>query len=303
MIWALAGAMSVAAAVAAHPAPPDRVPTAARYRSAADAVGVVLGSKPVVVAFGELHQTKGTAGIPSALRRFTEDILPGLAGAVSHLVVETWITTGQCGEAEQAVTKDVEKTTERPASTESEIERLIRQADVAGIVPRILSITCADYQAMRPAGQAVDYDKTLRITARALENAALRALRDRRRLDVVASMGAPPSPNAAASTGSPVSGAAARAFLAVYGGALHNDLHPDPELAPYTFAPGILAATLGRYVEIDLVVPEYAAGSAPTRAQAWWRVYQRARRPGATIMVRRSARSFVIVFPARARAR
>ncbi|HEY8924696.1 MAG TPA: hypothetical protein VIU64_09965, partial [Polyangia bacterium] len=84
----------------------------------------------------------------------------------------------------------------------------------------------------------------------------------------------------------------------VYGGALHNDLVPDPELAAYSFAPRVLAATLGRFLEIDLVVPEYAAGSSVVKAQPWWRAYERAR-PGrrAAVLIRRSARSYVVVFP------
>ena len=292
MIWALAGAMSVAAAVAARPVAPDRPLGATRYRSVAEAVGVALASKPVVVAFGELHQTRATAGIPSALRRFTEEILPGLVGELSHLVVETWITSGRCGEVERAVAADVEKTTERPPATENEIETLIRKVDAGGAAPRILSVTCADYEAMRPRGQAVDYDKTLRITGRALETATLRALRDPRR------------PNGGSTVaGVSPDGHSPRPALGIYGGALHNDLHPDPDLAPYSFAAGMMAATLGRYVEIDLVVPEYAAASASTRAQDWWRAYERFRRSGAVVMIRRSPRSFVIVFPPHRKAR
>jgi hypothetical protein len=84
-------------------------------------------------------------------------------------------------------------------------------------------------------------------------------------------------------------------------------VHPDPELFPYSFATAVMAATLGRYVEIDLVVPEYATGNALIRAQAtgagWWKPYLRSRRPGAAVLIRRSSKSFVIVFPAGSRAR
>jgi hypothetical protein len=86
-------------------------------------------------------------------------------------------------------------------------------------------------------------------------------------------------------------------LVAVYGGALHNDLHPDPELAPYSFAPAVLKATLGHYIELDLVVPEYAETSEAVKAQSWWRAYRTARRTGATVLVRRDPRSFVVVFP------
>ena len=277
MILALAAAIATVAAAAATPTPVAEAPRARRVASVSAGIEEALvGLSHGVVAFGELHQTNATAGIPSALRRFTEDVLPGLSGRLAYLVVETWMTTGKCGEAERAVTADVERTTQRPAHTETEIETLIRVADERGVVPRILSIACTDYQAMLGAGGGgVDYDRTLKVTARALETAILRAL---------ASARAP----AATRDG----------LVAVYGGALHNDANPDPELAAYSFARGAQAATLGQYVEIDLVVPEYAAGSAAVRAQSWWRSYLRQRRPGATVLVQRAPRSFVVVFPA-----
>jgi hypothetical protein len=286
--------------------------------AAAAAAAAAGAGAAAVVAFGEYHQTVATAHIPSALRRFCEEILPTLApprtpaspvsggGAassagpgveLSHLVVETWVTTGRCGEAERIVTDDVQRAIQRPAATEGEIETLLRVAAAHRVVPRILSVSCADYQAMRSTAPdekgaaVVDYDRTLRITARALEHATLAALRERR-----------DQPSASRA-------------VAVYGGALHNDVHPDPSLAGYSFAPALLAATLGRFVEIDLVVPEYAAGSPALRAQPWWPVYLRALRTGANgdpalrrgpgqvavvpavVMVRRSPRSFVVVFP------
>ena len=273
---ALAAAV-VAAATAAVPGPAAGPPRAERFATAQAAVAAALDEtnfRGGVVAFGELHQTLATADVPSALKRFTEQIFPGLAPRLSQLVVETWMTTGRCGEGEKAVTADVQKTTERPAQTETEIETLLRLAQASGVRPSILTIGCQDYQAMRADG-GVDYDRTLRVTAGALQAALARALR----------AGA-----VAARTGGP-------RLVAVYGGALHNDLHPEPELSAYSFAPAALKATLGHYVEVDLVVPEYAEASVAVKGQSWWRAYRAARRPGATTLVRRDARSFVVVFP------
>lgn len=289
---ALTAAASSAALVAARPGPPAAPPTARVFASAGAAIEAALsddlgevGDSGGVVAFGELHQTTATVKIPSALRRFTADLLPALAPRLSHLVVETWVTTGRCGEAERTVIADVKRTTERPATTESEIEALIRVAQEHGVAPRILSISCADYESMRGGGAAagVDYDRTLRVTARALEVAVIRALRDR-----------------GSEQAAPAATVTRPRRVAVYGGALHNDLAPEAGLEPYSFAPRILAATLGRYHEIDLVVPEYAASSAAVRAQPWWHAYRRARRPDAAVLVRRAARSYVVVFPTQA---
>jgi hypothetical protein len=275
-----AGALAatvLAAAAAVGPGPTPGPPRAQRFATPQAAIAAALDETHFaggVVAFGELHQTLATAEVPSALKRFTEQLFPGLAGRLSQLVVETWLTTGRCGEAEKAVTADVQRTTERPAQTETEIETLLRLAQASGVRPSILTIGCQDYQAMR-AGGGVDYDRTLRVTAGALEAALARALR-------------------AAAVSARTTGPR---LVAVYGGALHNDLHPEPELAAYSFAAAALKATLGHYVEVDLVVPEYAEGSAAVKAQSWWRAYRAARRPGVTTLVRRDARSFVVVFP------
>lgn len=304
MILAVAATVAAAAAVAgqAGPAASARDMAVTRHPSAAAAVrAAVAGQDAVVLGFGEIHQTEATAGIPSALRRFTEQILPDLAPELSHLVVETWVTSGRCGEVERAVTADIARTTERPAATENELETLLRRAAAGGVLPRILSVSCADYQAMRPSGGAVDYDRTLRVTERALETATLRALAERR-----------------------------RPYVAVYGGALHNDVHPHPLLGAYSYAPAVLTGTLGRFVELDLVVPEYldplppGRGRAPTAAALrrhdrenqgkydWWPAYraavgqapQASQAPGerrgdvsSVLLIRRSPRSFVIVFP------
>ncbi|HEX7599822.1 MAG TPA: hypothetical protein VF518_16510, partial [Polyangia bacterium] len=56
-------------------------PTAVGYPSAAAAVQALLAGKPRVVGFGEYHQQKKTAKIPSALKRFTKEIVPVLAAA------------------------------------------------------------------------------------------------------------------------------------------------------------------------------------------------------------------------------
>jgi len=116
---ALAAAV-LAAAAAVVPGPVAGPPRAQRCATALAAVAAALDETHFaggVVAFGELHQTLATAGVPSALKRFTEQLFPAFSVRLSQLVVETWVTSGRCGEAEQAVTADVQRTTERPAQT------------------------------------------------------------------------------------------------------------------------------------------------------------------------------------------
>src|SRR5437016_1038885 len=135
---ALAAAVSAAAAMAEAPPPGAAVavPVAERFPSTAAALAAALADRDVaVVAFGEFHQTVATADIPSALSRFTGEVLPVWGARFSHLIAETWVTTGRCGADERAVTADITRTTERPARTESEIEALLRVAHEDGIAP------------------------------------------------------------------------------------------------------------------------------------------------------------------------
>ena len=90
----------------------------------------------------------------SALDRFTDEILPVLAPHAAHLIVETWMTTGACGESEKQVTEDVARTTERPAETENEIVKLLRRAKELGVAPHVLAVGCDEYRALAGGGGA-----------------------------------------------------------------------------------------------------------------------------------------------------
>ena len=231
----------------------------------------LLAGGPRVISFGEYHQTKATATIRSALKRFSFEILPSLqeAGA-TDLVVETWITTGECGEVEKKTVTKVEHTTERPKTTENEVLTLLRRAKASDILPRILEVACKDYQAVFQADE-LDYDKLLRLTRDQLE-VQIRAALDRKESRLVLS----------------------------YGGALHNDLYPSQELAPYSFGPAISKAVAGRYVEIDLVVPEYVERDKLVIHQPWYEEYLQARQPGHVVLIEKGKDAYVLVF-ARAR--
>lgn len=258
-------AKAVKAPAAKAPAPPVKV-----VDSVADAIKDILARKPRVIAFGEVHQTTRTVAVESSVQRFTNQILPVLARASSDLVVETWITDGECGEKEKAAVKEIEKTTERPPQTENEVVTLIRRAKELGAEPHILKLTCQDYDAVHPDG-GVDYDVQLRMTSSKLEG------------QIDAALGRK-------------GGDPARA-VAVYGGALHNDLYPTPEEAPWTFGRSVSAKVGGRYVEVDLYVPEYIEGIERLTAQPWYAAYRRAAQPGKAAVVQRGEGSFIVVYP------
>jgi hypothetical protein len=270
---------AVAVAILAQPPPAAPVvlaPVGRARPTAAAALEAPLAGAAGVVAFGEVHQDEAGVATRSALARFTDEILPALAPRASHLIVETWMTTGSCGKAEAQVTEDVAKTTERPAETENEIVRLIRRAKESGVAPHVLSVSCAEYAALVGGKkEGVDYDKLLKLTERHLETAIRQALFLPR--------------------------SAARPLVLVYGGALHNDLHPARALAPYAFGGAIHALLKGDYREVDLYVPEFVERLPAMRGERWYDAWREAARgqdaAGAVVSIPRSARSTILVFP------
>ena len=241
-----------------------------RFDSPAAALGHLLKTRPRVVAFGEYHETEGAPKVPSALRRFTSQLLPVLAPQASDLVVETFVPDGRCGETEEIVVRNVEKTTQRPATTESELVTLLKSAKAARVGPHILSVSCADYEAVEGDGDEVDYEKLLLLIKTHLQRKITEVL-GRRAQD--------------------------HRIVAVYGGALHNDLYPKPLLQSFTFGAEIRRLTGERYLEVDLYVPEYIERDEALVREWWYPLSQRKARPGDTLLVRRGAASYIILLP------
>jgi hypothetical protein len=280
--------LAAAVATLLIPGPPaPEAPVAQRYSTIGDALAAVIppGAGTVVLGVGELHQTTDTAAIPSSLSRFTREVLPMIAGRTSDLIVETWITDGACGPAEAATIAGVATTTERPAATESEIVTLLRRAKDAGVRPHVLHVSCADYQLLSPPsssttsssskrGATVDFQRMLTLIERQL------------RATITKVLAARPAADAAK-------------MVVVYGGALHNDLYPDPALASFSYGVAIFRATGGRYRELDFYVPEYLERSAAMRGESWFPVWQRdagAGQPAGTVtVIPRSRNSFILI--------
>ena len=292
----MTGVVRLAAAIATllAPRPPAlEAPVARRHAGAGDALAEVIaaGDAPLVLGVGELHQTTGTASVPSSLGRFTRELWPIVAPHTSDLIVETWVTDGACGRAEAATVAGVAATTDRPAATGSEIVTLLRRAKETGVRPHVLHVSCADYQLLsspsspsssssspsrRGTGAVVDFQRLLTLIQRQLLATVTRVLAARPAAD-------------------------ATKLVVVYGGALHNDLYPDPALASFSYGVPVFRATGGRYRELDLYVPEYLDGNAAMHREPWFPIWQRDARSGlpagAITVIARSRDSFVLIFP------
>lgn len=273
--------------------PADPAPVFPRLRrlpSARAALRAILRQeRPAVLGLGEYHQRAGQSGVPSSLHRFTRQLLPLLARQTSDLVIETWITDGDCGANERQVVDDVTETIKRPARTEDEIVSLIKRAQRWQIRPQILTLACDEYARLLVPG-AVDYAGLLELTANKLRDKlkALVAIRSdpvrRAADDAIRALG-----------GADTSG---RELILVYGGALHNELYPPAEAAANSYGPAVSQAAGGRFVELDLFVPEYIEErDSLLREQPWFPLFEREQSHRHALLIQRAERSYVIVFP------
>jgi hypothetical protein len=158
----------------------------------------------------------------------------------------------------------------RPTSTKNEIALLADAARAAKVQPHAMTLACKDYETVAPAKGEADPVAMLTLTTKELSRIATSAIafRDNK--------------------------ADPRHWIVVYGGALHNDLYPADGVAEWSYATGIDAATKGRYVEVDLIVPELAEAAETAKQEPWFPLVAGAK----DVRVwKRDDRSFVVILP------
>ena len=249
-------------------------PACVRFASVEDAFRWVLAHEPAIVAVGEAHAQKGTEAIPSATRRFTESFLPLLENRASDVLVEAWAGDPKCQRAVKAVASAQKPVQQAQAqSNPNEYLALGNRAKALGIVPDLLRPTCDDYASLADAG-ADSVTASLELIKRLTQAHATRLFQR----------------NEAAKNGK---------VVVTYGGAMHNDLAPTDALRAYSFGPDLLATTGGRYVELDLIVPEYVKKNESWEKLPWFASWQADTGPkDKPTLYRLGDRSFVLLFPA-----
>jgi hypothetical protein len=244
-----------------------------QYDSPVDAFRDAIAGDPRVVSIGEAHAPLG-AKVPSSAKRFTDVFLPVLAGRASDLLVELMNPPGGCAVRVAEVKKKQEVvTSHQSAGDQGEYVAMGETARKLGIVPDLLRPSCADIDAIEDAGDEA-IDRSLETIERLTEK-KVKELVDR-------------------DTRTP--GDEAKIVL-TYGGAIHNDPAPSPERRAWSFGPAIDAYVKGRYVDIDLYVPEFIDGGEAWRKLAWYPLYDPAKLGAKTTMFHVREQSYVIVFP------
>ncbi|WP_437721394.1 hypothetical protein [Sorangium sp. So ce861] len=272
---ATAAAAATAATAATAPAFPAPAPCGAlgclAFDAPAQAFAHVLQGSPRVLAVGEAHAQQGAEGVPSATRRFTELLLPALAGRASDLIVELWAVDPRCKKEQVARVEEEQKavTQTQSAGNQGEFLALGSEAKRLGIRPHLLAPSCQEYDAIVRAGPDA-VTAMLEMIAR-LTAAKAKALLGRED--------------------------AAGKMVIAYGGALHNDVAPRPGRERWSFGPELSAATGGKYVELDLIVREFIKDSESWRALPWYPHFDREAHPDKAVLFNTAPGAYVLIFP------
>jgi hypothetical protein len=241
------------------------------FASAEEAFRVVLAENPAVLGVGEAHALRGTSRIEPAVRRFTRELLPLLKGRASDLVVEVMVPNPSCSkETEGARQEQRVVTSAQSENDQNDYVALARAARAEGIGAYPLKPTCADLARIQNAG-ADAVLVSLEVVTR-LVTETLSGLVEKNRA------------------------AADPRMIVAYGGAMHNDVAPDAEHARFGFGPAMRALTLGRYTELDAIIPEFIGNTGAWHGQAWTTGFDSAAHADEVRLLDPAPHSFVLVF-------
>ena len=233
---------------------------------------VVETEKPLVLALGESHAQKGAPDVRSTTVRFTEELLPSLEGKASSLVLELWVADGKCNKAtEKKVAEQQKEVTKTQAEgNTNEFVKLGEKSKSLGIVPFILRPSCDEYETIKKAGDNA-----------VLEMLAMITRNMKAKVESLFKETEKKSPGK---------------MVVTYGGAMHNDVAPVAGREAWSYAADLDRVAGGRYVELDLVVPEYIKDSDSWRKLPWFSAYDGARFGSAVVLMKVAPKSYVMVF-------
>ncbi|HYQ04212.1 MAG TPA: hypothetical protein VER96_36320 [Polyangiaceae bacterium] len=229
----------------------------------------VLSSKPRVLALGEAHAQAGTTGIQSSTRRFAEQLMPLLAGKAKHIVIELLVANCSAKTVERTAKTQAPVTEHQAKGNQNEFLTLGKVAQRMNIEPQALAPSCAEYDAAAAEGED-GVARLLTLVAQQTESS------------VEALLAKPET------SGEPI---------LTYGGALHNDLSPRPGQESWSFGPQLARATHDRYIELDLIVPEFVKDTDAWRTMPWFPAFDREHLSDETLLYRPSANSYALIFP------
>lgn len=241
------------------------------YPTAEAALEAVLKHDPLILAIGEAHAQRGSEGIASATRRFTEELLPRLQGRASDIVLELMVADGACGGSEKKAAEAQKPVVKQQAQgNQNEFLTLGKQAKELGIRPHVLRPSCKDYRAVANAGRD-GIVQMLTMIADLSASLLSRILARNERSGI-------------------------RKMALAYGGAMHNDLSPRVGRESWSFGPRLAQHTEQRYIELDLIVPEFIKDNDSWRALAWHPHFDATAHPDQVTLFNPRPGSYVLIF-------
>jgi hypothetical protein len=242
------------------------------FATPAEAFAEVLASKPLILGVGEVHETEGAPKVRSSIAWFAKALVPALEHRASDLIAETWISEGDCGKTEEKAVEEIAEVTERPESTEDELVTLLLRAKEHGVRPHVLEVSCAEYSKLLDAEGELDAEKLLvLVTKLLLEKTTAIYEKNQER--------------------------SSKRIVVIYGGAVHNDVEPAKDYADFSFGPALDRLAEGRYVELDLLVPELIERDESPRSEPWFASFERHSSTKRALLFRPKPASFVLVLP------
>jgi len=243
-----------------------------------DAFEQVLKSDPALLAIGEAHAQRG-ATVASSAKRFTDELLPLLAGRASDLLVELMMPPKGCAK-ESAAMRQTQKPvlTQQAPTNQNEYVAMGDAARKLGIVPDLLRPSCDDLASINDAGDDVDGSA---------EGGTSQMAKIERSLETIARL--------TTAQGTKMLARAGRKMVVSYGGALHNDASPPPERAAWAFGPALSQAAGGRYVELDLYVPDFITSDETWTKQPWYPKWKAHEASHEAVLIELAPKNFVLV--------
>lgn len=235
---------------------------------------ILAKEKPLVLAIGEAHAQKG-ATVDSSTKRFTDELLTVVQGKTSDLVVEAMMPPQGCKpQVEQVREKQKAATAPQAQTNQSEYVTLGTEARKHGIVPDLLRPSCADLDAIEKAGDdaiGASLSTIARLTVGQVDKLLARNEKLQQDKMVIA-----------------------------YGGALHNDLAPGKGREDWSYAARLVERTKGRYVEVDLFVPDFIRDDETWRKFEWRAHYDPAAHPDRAVVFHPRDHGYVVILPHKA---
>ncbi len=245
-----------------------------QFSSPESAFRYVIASRPLVLAVGEAHAQKGKESVDSCAKRFSSTFLPFLQGKASDLVLELMMPNATCKKKTERVReKQKPVTSQQAAGNQNEYVAMGDRARGLAIVPDLLRPSCVDLDAIDKAGD--DAIPTFLETIARLTRTQAGKLIER-------------NANTPADSGK---------MVVTYGGVLHNDRQPSADRAAWSFGPQLSQRAGGRYVELDLFVPEFIEDNDTWRKLPWFAHYDRDKLGDQTTLYELQPGTFALIFP------